>query len=50
MPVPVSFFKLKIGTGYKNGVIAIITLQIRITIAGVLKAGRLKLYFKGVCG
>ena len=40
---------LKIRIGLNNN--AVITAsQIRIAIAGILKAGRLKLYFKGVYG
>ena len=56
MPVPafliLTFFKLlKIGTGfYRKGVIAAAISQVRIAIAGVLRAGRLKLYLGGVYG
>ena len=48
MPVLAFFFKLKIGTSYKNNAIAIAISQIRIVIAGILKVKRLMLYRKRV--
>ena len=42
-------FMLEIGTGLGNGAVAAVS-RVRITITGVLRAGRLKLYPGGVYG